>query len=108
MSKNRKEFPNEYPFWGRLKIGKKRTTLVIDEDLAYDKKKKKNVPGFVHRESTHSYKKDYEKIYPNPDSSDKEPMYLKRARKLPKNLIAVNNKKLSMPNHLKDRYSKKK
>lgn len=106
MSKNRKEFPNDYPFWGRLRFGKRRTTLVIDEDLAFDKKKK--VPGFIHRESTHSYKKDYEKIDPNPDSSDNKLMYLKRPRKLPKNLIAANNKNLSMPNHLKDRYSKKK
>lgn len=113
MSKNRKEFPNEYPFWARLKINKNRTTLVIDESEVFDKKKKKNVPGFEHRESIHvindeiARKKGYEKIFPNPDSSDIMPMYLKKKSKLPKKLFKLHNKKLDMPKSLKDRYSKK-
>ena len=36
-----KDFPNEFPFWARLKIGKKRTTLVIDEEKVINKKTKK-------------------------------------------------------------------
>lgn len=58
-------FPSKFPFWARLKIAKNRTTLVIDEDEVFDKVKRKNVEGFVHREATHSYKKEYEKVYPN-------------------------------------------
>lgn len=32
-------FPSKFPFWARLKIAKSRTTLVIDEDEAYDKER---------------------------------------------------------------------
>ncbi len=46
VKKNKKkEFPKLFPFWARLKISKNRTTLVIDEDTAYDKQKKREVEG---------------------------------------------------------------
>ena len=51
-------------------------------------------------------KKDYEMIYPNPDRNDSKPMCLKRPTKLPKKLFKVHEKNLSMPKHLKERYSK--
>lgn len=99
-------FPKTFPFWARLKIGKKRTTLVIDEDKAFNKKTKKFEDGFVDREATHSYRKDYEEISPNPDPDDSEPMYLKRPTKKPKRLFEPHNKNLNMPQNLKDRYEK--
>lgn len=104
--KAKKELPKNFPFWARLKIGKKRTTLVIDEEKTVNKKTKKVEDGFVHREATHTYRKDYEKIVPNPDKDDKEPMYLKRPAKKPKRLFEPHNKKLDMPNDLQERYSK--
>lgn len=106
MSK-KNEFPNEFPFWGRLKISKNRTTLVIDEDKVLNKKNKKIVDAFVHREATSKYHKGFEEIKPNPDK-DKRPnsMYLKSPRKTPKELIKPHNKNLVMPKGLKDRYSK--
>ena len=104
--KAKKEFPTEFPFWARLKIGKKRTALVIDEDKAFNKKTKKFEDGFVNREATHTYKKEYEEILPNPDSDDNEPMYLRRPTKKPKRLFEPHNKNLNMPKHLKDRYNK--
>lgn len=105
MSK-KEEFPKDFPFWARFKLNKKRTTLVIDEDIVLNKKRNKLEDAFVHREATHSYKKDFEKIYPNPDKTDKEPMYLKRPRKHPKRMFEPHNKKLDMPKYLKDRYKK--
>lgn len=104
-------FPKKFPFWARLKIEKKRTTLVIDEVQAIDKKSKKMEEHFVHRESIHphgdgSNVKRYEKIEPNPDPTDKTPMYLKRPTKLPKKLFKPHNKELDMPEHLKQRYEK--
>lgn len=102
---NDKDF-DIFPFWGRLKIDKKRTTLVIDETKVVHKKTKKEVAGYVHREATHSSKKDFEEIFPNPDTNDKKPMYLKRPRKLPKSMIEKHNKNLTMPAYLKNRYSK--
>lgn len=104
--KNKKEFPKNFPFWARLKIGKKRTTLVIDEDKAFNKKTKKFEDGFVDREATHTYKKDYEEIFPNPDPDDNQPMYLRRPTKRPKRLYEPHNKNLNMPKHLKERYDK--
>lgn len=101
-----KPLPRKFPFWARLKIGKRRTTLVIDEDVAMDKQKKILVDGYVHREATHTEKADYEEIQPNPDPSDNKPMYLKRPRKLPKRLFEPHNKELSMPDHLIRRYDK--
>lgn len=102
-----KEEPRKrFPFWMRLKISKNRTTLVIDEDQAYDKQKKEMVDGYVHREATHTENKDYEKIEPNPDKDDPKPMYLKRPRKLPKRLFMPHNKDLDMPEHLRERYDK--
>ena len=106
MSKKKNEFPKEFPFWARLKIGKRRTTLVIDEEMVVNKKTKKLEDGFVDRESTHTYRKDFEKIFPNPDTSDKQPMYLKRPTKKPKRLFEPHNKKLIMPKYLKDKYDK--
>lgn len=100
------KFPKKFPFWARLKIGKNRTTLVIDEDLAFNKKTKKFEDGFVNREATHSYRKDYEEIKPNPDKTDNKPMYLRRPTKKPKRLFEPHNKKLDMPQYLKNRYSK--
>lgn len=104
-------FPSKFPFWARLKIEKKRTTLVIDQVEAIDKKSKKMAEHFVHRESIHphgdgSNVKGYEKIEPNPDKADKKPMYLKNPTKLPKKLFKPHNKKLDMPEHLKQRYEK--
>lgn len=81
------EFPKKFPFWARLKISKNRTTLVIDEDKALNKQTKKYEDGFVHREATHTYRKDFEKIEPNPDKNDKQPMYLKRPKKHPKRMF---------------------
>lgn len=106
MSK-KKETPSEFPFWGRLKISKNRTTLVIDEDKALNKKNKKIVDVFVHREATSKYHKGFEEIKPNPDKSKRpNSMYLKSPRKIPKELIKPHNKDLEMPKELKDRYSK--
>lgn len=104
MSIRKNDFPNEFPFWARLKIGKKRTTLVIDEEMVVNKKTKKLEDGFVNREATHTYRKDFEKIFLNPDTSDQQPMYLRRPTKKPKRLFELHNKKLIMPKHLKDRY----
>lgn len=106
LSKKQKVFPSEFPFWARLKIGKKRTTLVIDEDKALNKKTKNYEDGFVNREATHSYRKDFEEIIPNPDVYDDKPMYLKRPTKKPKRLFEPHNKNLIMPKYLKDRHSK--
>ncbi len=94
------------PFWGRLKIGKRRPTLVIDEEKVVHKKNKKLVPGYVHRETTHNDRKGYEEINPNPDKTDSKPMYLKGARKLPQTLIKPLEEDFDMPEHLKKRYSK--
>ena len=103
-SKN--EFPSKFPFWARLRINKNRTTLVIDEEVVKNKKTKKYEDGFVHRESTSKYHKGFEEIKPNPDRTKKNPMYLKSPRKISKKLVKPHNKKLDMPKHLKDRYSK--
>lgn len=103
------DFPEEFPFWARLKIGKNRTTLVIDEDMVIDKKNKKQTEGFVHREATSVYHKGFEEIKPNPDkdrAKKGESMFLKNPRKIPKKLVKPHNKQLDMPEHLKQRYSK--
>ena len=105
-AKKTKKFPNILPFWARLKISKHRTTLVIDEEPVVNKKTKKVEEGFVHREATHTPKKDREKILPNPDKSDDNAMYLKRPQKLPKRLFEPHNKKLDMPKNLIERYAK--
>ena len=96
----------KYPFWARLKISKNRTTLVIDESPVYNKKTKKIEDGYVHREATSKSKPDYEEIYPNPDKTKNEAMYLKRPRKLPKKLFTMHNKNLDMPKYLKERYER--
>ena len=100
------ELPKEFPFWARLKFEKHRTTLVIDKEKVINKKTKKIEDGFVDREATHTYKKEYERIFPNPDRDDSRPMYLLRPRKRPKRLYEPHNKKLDMPQFLKDKYAK--
>lgn len=98
-------FPKKFPFWARLKIGKNRTTLVIDEETRTNKQNREEV--FVHREATHKNNRgDFEAIIPNPDKDDNSPMYLKRPTKLPKKLFKPHNKDLSMPEYLRERYEK--
>lgn len=92
-----------FPFWARLKISKRRTTLVIDEAPAKNKTKQL-VPGYVHREATHTNGKNFEEINPNPDKTDPRPMYLKRPRCLPQKLFEPHNKPLDMPEELLKRY----
>ncbi len=105
-AKKKQEFPKKFPFWARFKPSKNRTTLVIDEEMVKDKRSGKIVEGFVHRESIHTEKKDYEKIYPNPDKDDPKPMYLKRPTKRPKREFKPHNKNLDMPQSLQERYEK--
>lgn len=106
-STNKYGFPKKFPFWARLKIGKNRTTLVIDDCETKDKQHGNSlVKGYVHREAIHTKNKNYEEVYPNPDKTDKRPMYLKRPRKLPKRLFKPHNKKLDMPEYLRKRYEK--
>lgn len=95
-----------FPFWAKLKIAKRRPTLVIDEDMVMDKQKKRFVPGFVHRETTHSEELATETIFPNPDPTDSEPMHLKSPRKLPKRFFAPIDRQMTMPEHLQKRYEK--
>lgn len=103
----RKKFPEKFPFWARLKFAKRRTTLVIDKDKAWDKEHHLYVDGFVHREATHTKKEnEYEEISPNPDKDDPEPMYLKRPRKHPQRLFEPHNKNLTIPDELQKRYDK--
>lgn len=104
--KETEEKKHLFPFWGRLKIGKKRPTLVIDEEEVVHKKTKQKVPGYVHRETTHNKDKGYEEVKPNPDKPDSEPMYLKGARKIPQSLVKPLKEDFDMPEHLKKRYSK--
>lgn len=104
--KQKNEFPNEFPFWARIKINKHRTSLVIDEEKYFDKKLNKNVDGYVHREATSVYHKGLEKIDPNPDKTKKIPMYLKRPSKKPKRLFEPHNRDLDMPKYLRDKYGK--
>ena len=106
MTKNKKEFPKKFPFWARFKKNKNRTTLVIDEEYFLNKKNNKLEDMFVHREATHTYKKDFEIVFPNPDKSDSEPMYLKRPRKHPKRMFEPHNKRLNMPKSFIERYDK--
>ena len=103
---SKKGFPEKFPFWARLKISKNRTTLIIDEENIKNKKSKKFEPGFVQRESTSKFHKGYEVINPNPDKTKKDPMYLKRPSKIPKNLVKPHNKNLDMPQFLIDKYDK--
>ena len=105
-SNSKKEMPTTFPFWARMKMDKRRTTLVIDEEEGYNKKTKKNEDLYVHREATHTAKKDYERVIPNPDRQDSRPMFLKRPRKLPKRMFESHNKNLDMPKHLQERYDK--
>lgn len=106
-TEKKKDFPKKFPFWARLKISKNRPTLVIDEEPVRDKKKKEMVDGYVHREVIHTDKSgDYEKIFPNPDKSDKHPMYLKRPRKLPKTLFKPHEGGWEVPEYLRQRYEK--
>ncbi|MGN0804062.1 MAG: hypothetical protein ACI4MS_01635 [Candidatus Coproplasma sp.] len=101
---NNKKLHKRFPFWARLKIGKNRTTLVIDEEPVKNKRTNKTEDGFVHREATHTARNDYEKIDPNPDRTDPEPMYLKRPKKAPQRLFKPHNKDLDMPEEIRKRY----
>lgn len=101
-------FPFKFPFWARFKPNKGRTTLVIDEE----QDNKSNIQ-FVHREAIHCTEDnryvlsgDYEKIYPNPDKTDKNPMYLKRPHKHSISVFEPHNKNLEMPEDLRQRYDK--
>ena len=60
----------------------------------------------MHCEDTSQYLKGYEEIKQNPDKSNQDPMYLKSPRKIPKTLVKPYNKDFTMPQSLKDRYSK--
>lgn len=104
--KSNNSFPKQYPFWARLKISKNRTTLVIDYDKVLNKKTKKLEDGFVHREATSKSHKGFEEVRPNPDASRSDSMFLKSPRKLPQRLFTPHNKKLDMPEYLKNRYDK--
>ena len=111
VGNKQKEFPDKFPFWARLKIEKRRTTLVIDETVEANKKTRKVEEHFVHREVIHpkddgTNVKGYELIKPNPDPLDKKDMYLKPPKKLPKRLIKPHNRVLNMPRSLKERYEK--
>lgn len=101
-------FPIKFPFWARFKPNKGRTTLVIDEE-----QDNKNEILFVHREAIHCAEDnkyvlsgDYEKVFPNPDTSDPDPMYLKRPHKHSIRVFEPHNKNLTMPEDLKQRYDK--
>lgn len=104
----RSMFPKKFPFWAKLKINKHRPTLIIDEE-----QDDKNKIQFVHREAIHCSEDnkyvlsgDYEKIYPNPDKSDKDPMYLKRPHKHSIKKFEPHNGGLTMPENLRQRYDK--
>lgn len=110
---SKKEFPDKFPFWARFKPNKNRTTLVIDEEQIKRKNSDMVDDCFVHREAIHCgddnkyvLSGDYEKVYPNPDTSDNSPMYLKRPHKHPKRMFAPHNKNLTMPDYLRQRYEK--
>ena len=94
-----------FPFWARLKISKNRPTLVIDEEKKINRKTGKEEDGFVHREVTHTEKKDYMLVEPNPDKTDIEKMYIKRPSWLPKRLFRLETK-FDMPKNLEEQYSK--
>lgn len=106
------QFPKEFPFWARFKPNKNRTTLVIDEEKVKRKNSDKIDDCYVHREAIHESDEnkkyidsgDYERVCPNPDKDDSDPMYLKRPRKHPKNKFSPHNKKLNMPENLQKRY----
>ena len=109
----KKEFPDKFPFWARFKPNKNRTTLVIDEEQVKRKNSDMVDDCFVHREAIHCdddnkyvLSGDYEKVFPNPDTSDNSPMYLKRPHKHPKRMFAPHNKNLTMPEDLRQRYEK--
>lgn len=74
--------------------------MVIDEEKVINKKTKKLEDYCVDKEATHTARKGLEKIFPNPDPTDKESMYLKRPTKKPKRLFEPHNKKLNIPKHL--------
>lgn len=106
-SKSRKQsIPDRFPWWGRMKIAKQRPTLVIDKDKVRNKKNGKVVDAYVHREVTHSFKKQYEKVDPNPDRTDPRPMYLKNPRKVPMGMIRPDNKNWEILRNLRERYAK--
>ena len=83
--------------------------MVIDDKPTYDKKSKKISNNFVHREATHpkpGKKTSFEEIKPNLDRTDSRPMLLKSPRKMNQIMFKPHNKKLDMPEHLRERYKK--
>ena len=113
VAASKKGFPDKFPFWARFKPNKNRTTLVIDEEQVKRKNSDTVDDCFVHREAIHCdddnkyvLSGDYEKVFPNPDTSDNSPMYLKRPHKHPKRMFAPHNKNLTMPEDLRQRYEK--
>ncbi len=100
-----------FPFWARLRMGKWRTTLVIDEEKSLNNKTNKIEDQFVHREATtptddEARNKKFERISPNPDKTKAEDMLLKSPRKHPKHMFELHNKDMDMPKELKDKYDK--
>ena len=87
--------------------------IVIDEEQAKRKNSDTVDDCFAHREAIHCdddnkyvLSGDHEKIFPDPDTSDNLPMYLKRPHKHPKRMFAPHNKNLTMPENLRLRYEK--
>lgn len=99
-SPHRAKFPDNPPFWGRLMIDRHHPTVVIDEKPAWDKKKRKMVDGFVHRELT--YSEDIPGLpIKNPDENDPKPAKLARPNTLPQRLIKPLDKHWEIPQELK-------
>lgn len=57
--------------------------------------------GYVHHEATHAKSLNSEEINPNPNSTDKQPIYLKRPAKHPKNFFRSFNHDWKNPKELK-------
>lgn len=95
-----------FPFWACLKIGGNHPTLVIDEEKVLDKQCNQLTGGYVHREVTHTKNRITEEITPNPDPTDRRPMYLKSPEKHPETLFKPLNHKWKIPEAFKSRYDK--
>ena len=107
MSRKNDNFKGKrFPFWARVRISKQRTTLVIDDIDIINNTSGQSKKGFVHREATHTKRKGYERISPNPDRSDPNDMFLKPPRIRPQRDFEPHNKRLRMPKNLLDKYDK--
>ena len=98
-SVHRAKFPDNPPFWGRLMIGGNHPTVVVEEKLTWDKQKKKEVEGFVHRELTHSTKISGTPIM-NPDIKDKRPVKLQKPKDIPQRLVKPLDKDWEIPQEI--------